>query len=318
MDEFGSNGMSLTANQNAFAQYLAGLWGTPEGLAEMSDWLPEGVAAGAGLLHSYRISQSSHWKPWRGRIASPNQHWWCRSLWEAFLHYSWPDDPKPNSFECIAARLRHALVVHDQAAVRLACLGIFHWGGVARSSGDKSRVWVEDQYQQKTLCQSILHAVQLLQPGSAHGLTAFDGQRLLMNAAMTKIYAAADPDNIIIYDGRVGAALGLLARYWLVQSGIAVVPGDVAFCWGAGRSSVNRNPSFGAYKFASLYRASTKAFHKDAVWANQVRLAGGVLRQMLRFNPGIGSIAAIEKALFMIGFNVDPDLPPLPLPRVTP
>lgn len=307
----------LTNNQLGFAQYLAGLWGKPEEVAENPDVLPAGVAADAVLLHGYPISKSKHWKPWRALLVSPVQHWWCHSLWEAFSHYSWPDGPQPNSFHCIATRLQHALAVQDQAAAHSACLDIFKWGGVAGKTGDKSRVWVEVQYQQKTLCQSIRQAVQLLQPGSTIGLGAFDGVQLLMNAAMTKVYAAADPANIIIYDGRVGAALGLLTRYWLVLSGLAAVPTDLAFRWGRGRSAVNRDPSLGGYVFSELYRSSTKAAHKDAVWAEQVRVAGALLKEMLALNLSIKSIGEIEKALFMVGFSVEPAFPSLPLPCVS-
>lgn len=302
-------GMSLTGNQKAFAQYLADLWGKPEALGEMCDLFPVGDASEAGLLHSFRISKHQSWKPWKGRIASVVHHWWCHSLQEAFLHYSWPDSPKPNSFQCIAARLRQALAVHDQETARNACLAIFRWGGVR---GRKSLAWVEDQYQQKTLCQSIIQAVQLLQPGSAQGLAAFDGKRLLMNSAMTKVYAAADPDHIIIYDGRVGAALGLLARYSLMRAGVTSVPADLSFRWGAGQGdTTNRDPSLGAFKFSKLNAAQCQ------LWAGQVLLAGELLQQVMAFNPSIGSIAELEKALFMIGYNVDPVMPPLPLPQIS-
>ena len=54
------------------------------------------------------------------------------------------------------------------------------------------------------------------------------------------------------------------------------------------------------------------------LWADQVLLAGRLLQQVMAYNPSIGSIAELEKALFMIGFNVDPELPPLPLPQVSP
>lgn len=307
--------MGLTNNQRGFAQFLASLW-RPESAAESQEFAV-GSVDGAGVLHGYRISQSRYWKPWRARITSSVRHWWCRSLWEAFSHYSWPDDPKPNSFECTAARLRQALVATDQAAARRACLDIFRWGGVARKADDKSRVWVEVQYQQNTLCQSIMLAVQLLQTGSVQGLAAFDGKGLLMNAAMTKVYAAADPDNIIIYDGRVGAALGLLTRYWLERTGIAVLPSDLAFRWGRGRGDAKRDPSLGGYMFSELYQASTKAANKDAIWAGQVRLAGALLKEMMAINPGINSIGQVEKALFMIGFSVDPELPPQPFPHVS-
>lgn len=307
----------LTNNQLGLAQYLAGLWGKPEAAADNCSFPSLGVADEVGVLHGYRVSKSKHWKPWRARIASPVKHWWCRSLWEAFFHYSWPEDPQPNSFQCIAARLQHALAVQDQAAAHLACLDIFKWGGVARKTDDKSRIWVESQYQQKTLCQSIKQAVQLLQPGSSSGLRAFDGVQLLMNAAMTKVYAAADPANIIIYDGRVGAALGLLTRHWLVQSGIATVPTDLAFRWGRGQSAVNRDPSLGGHIFSELYRPSTKAVYKDEVWAEQVRLAGALLKEMMALNLSIKSIGEIEKALFMVGFSVEPDFPTTPLPNVS-
>lgn len=140
--------MSLTGNQKAFAQYLADLWGKPEALGEMCDLFPVGDASEVGLLHSFRISKHQSWKPWKGRIASVVHHWWCHSLQEAFLHYSWPDSPKPNSFQCIAARLRQALAVHDQETARYACLAIFRWGGVR---GRKSLAWVEDQYQQNSM-----------------------------------------------------------------------------------------------------------------------------------------------------------------------
>lgn len=300
--------MSLTADQQAFAQYLAGLWGQPEVVGKSRDFFPEGSAADAGPLHSYRISQRPQWKRWRLHIASPVQHWWCHSLWEAFDHYSWSDPAPPKSFQCIATRLRDALAVHDQAAARSACLDIFSWGGVAKSPADKSRIWVEGQYQQKTLCQSIMQAVQLLQPGAAQGLAAFDGKGLLMNSAMTKVYAAADPDNIIIYDGRVGAALGLLARYWLMRTGASCVPADLAFRWGEGRGNANRNPSLYGYAFSKLNSSQCQS------WANQVLLAGRLLKQVMLYNPTIGSITELERALFMIGYNVDINLPPQPLP----
>lgn len=318
----------LTNNQHLFAEYLAALWGKLEVAAESRDFpsdedaashsVPSAKYAGrVELLHGYRISQSRHWKPWRTRIGKPVQHWWCHSLSEAFFHYSWPEDPQPNSFQHIAARLRQALAVKDQAATRHECLAIFKWGGVARKTNDKSRVWVEDQYQKKTLCQSIMQATQLLQPGSSQALGAFDGRGLLMNAAMTKVYAAADPANIIIYDGRVGAALGLLARSWLVMSHIAGVPADLAFRWGRGQGSAKRDPSLGGYSFPELYSPSTKTHHKDAVWAGQVRLAGQLLKQMIVLNSSIASIGDIEKALFMIGFSVEPQFPPQPLPHVS-
>lgn len=304
----------LSANQLGFAHYLAGLWDKKEQPVDQDGCVLE-VGKGR-ILHCYRITRSRHWKPWRARVASPIQHWWCRSLAEAAHHYSWPDSLPPDSFACIAGRLRQALSTSDEDAARQACLDIFTWGGVAQKPTDKSRVWLEFQYAQRTLCQSIKEAVHLLQPGTALSLAPFDGKRLLMNAAMTKVYAAADPDNIIIYDGRVGAALGLLARYWLEMTGIGSVPNDLAFRWGAGRSEVKRDPSCRGYQFSSLYLPSTKTAHQDEVWGALVRKSGEILKQMIALRGDITSIGDVEKALFMIGFNIERDVPPSPIPAV--
>lgn len=304
----------LSANQLGFAHYLAGLWGNQEQPVALDGCVPE--AGRGGMLHCYRITRSRYWKPWRARVASPVQHWWCRSLDEAAHHYSWPDSLPPNSFSCIAGRLRQALSANDEGAARQACLDIFSWGGVAQKPTDKSRVWLEFQYGQSTLCQSIKQGVHLLQPGSALSLTAFDGKGLLMNAAMTKVYAAADPGSIIIYDGRVGAALGLLVRYWLEMIGIAGVPSDLAFRWGVGRSGGKRDPSCKGYQFSSLYLPSTRTAHQDEVWATLVRKTGEILKQMRALRGDIASIGDVEKALFMIGFNIECDAPPSPIPAV--
>lgn len=143
----------LSTNQLGFAHYLAGLWGNQEQPVALEGLVPE--AGRVGMLHCYRITRSRYWKPWRARVASPVQHWWCQSLDEAAHHYSWPDSLPPNSFSCIAGRLRQALSANDEGAARQACLDIFSWGGVAQKPTDKSRVWLEFQYGQSTLCQSI-------------------------------------------------------------------------------------------------------------------------------------------------------------------
>lgn len=156
--------MSLTGNQKAFAQYLADLWGKPEALGEMCDLFPVGDASEVGLLHSFRISKHQSWKPWKGRIASVVHHWWCHSLQEAFLHYSWPDSPKPNSFQCIAARLRQALAVHDQETARYACLAIFRWGAsgavnlwLGSRINTNKKLYVNRSYRQSNCFSLDLH-----------------------------------------------------------------------------------------------------------------------------------------------------------------
>ncbi|MNH12692.1 hypothetical protein D3C79_722430 [compost metagenome] len=168
-----------------------------------------------------------------------------------------------------------------------------------------ARDWINAQVASATLCESILLAVELLQPGCRKSLEAFDGERLLMNSTMTKVYAAADPLNIIIYDGRVGAALGLLARRWLLADGKQSVPDDLAFCWGGKRDDPadTRNPSLGRLRFSKLGYTPKQVLE----WANLVRISNRILRQVvstLRAQGQSVRLLDLERALFMVGYNV--------------
>jgi hypothetical protein len=128
---------------------------------------------------------------------------------------------------------------------------------------------------------------------------------LLMNAAMTKVYAASDPQNIIIYDGRVGAALCLLAREFLSARGDLSVPADLAFLWGPPqkRPALMRNPSTARYIFKSLNQHGINNQHR----AETARSANRVLSAMLSALKAKGvlvPLTEVEKALFMIGYDV--------------
>lgn len=284
----------LTSNQLAFANHLATLW----------------VGAPGSFEHRYQTSKHHSWNPWKER--DKGDDWWCLTLAQAAKHYSWPEKPAPDDFASIATRLRQALAAYDHSAAQTACEDIFNWGGVARKEDDASLVWVKAQAAANTLCHSILTAVELLRPESTASLKDFDGKNLLMNSAMTKIYAAADPDNIIIYDGRVGAALGLLTRRWLVSNRQGVVPADLAFRWGPNTKTANnktetRDPSGDGFKFVSLYKASTLATNQTEYWAGLVRITNRILQKVLWVLVAQGRLVTLldlERALFMVGYDV--------------
>lgn len=288
---------SLSSAQQAFADYLVTLWSGGPGSFE----------------HRYAITRSRAWRPWKEYSRSQSQSWWCLSLAQAAEHYSWPERKAPDDFASIATRLRAALDANVCADARTACLEIFKWGGVANTPQNASWQWVQVHAVNGTLCRAILRAVELLRPTSAESLAAFDGINLLMNAAMTKIYAAAAPDGIIIYDGRVGAALGLLARKWLEGSGQSVVPPDLAFRWGPNRKPSNnkietRDPSQEGFKFDCLYKkSSAKQPSQAEVWARLVRITGRILHEVIQTLDAQGqgvTLLSLERALFMVGFDV--------------
>ncbi len=307
--------VSLTTNQQDFADYLEDLWSPREFPLSQSSgeagspFALLGISGISGIFHCYEITNHRAWAKWRAKLGHPTSQWWCSTLKEAYLNYSWPEKSLPNSFQCIVQRLQSGLICSDNKNVRDAYLDIFEWGGVARKPNDSSRLWVNSQADMGRLCDSIRMAVEFLQPGCASSLAIFDGQELLMNSAMTKVYAAADPLNIIMYDGRVGAALGLLTRYWLQNLGSLSVPADLSFRWGPkrGEQPDARDPSLGVYKFKSLYQPAQQMAQQNQSWAELVRSSGGILGNMASSlnNRGVSvTVDDIQRALFMIGYNV--------------
>ncbi|MEH6499226.1 MAG: hypothetical protein V7751_07545 [Pseudoalteromonas distincta] len=300
---------TLTVNQTAFSSYLAELWGCSEKSVSLSPAFP---GYETGLLHSYPITKAHHWNGWKARHSKSVGHWWCRSLQEAADNYSWPESSEGRSFAELSGALRQALTDRDDTRAHQMCLAIFSWGGVARRSTDKSRVWVDQQLQHGTLCESLLTAVKLLAPDVSHCLDSFDGQTLLMNSAMTKVYAAADPANIIIYDGRVGGALGMLTLYWLEGQAKHSMPPDMAFPWGNGAGKSSRNPSQGHMIFPKFDYSPSRTVLRNRTWASWVRTASGIFQHMRSINPNIKSLGQIEQAMFMIGYRVQFEAPASP------
>lgn len=284
----------LTARQFEFSHYLSELW----------------TGAAGSFSHRYRVSRHHSWKDWKARHGV--SEWWCQSLSQANEHYCWPEKAAPHDFASIASELRKSLAANDDAAALVACKAIFAWGGVARKANDASLLWVQSQTAAETLCRSILKSVELLNPGSAEPLKDFNGEKLLMNSAMTKIYSAAAPDSLIIYDGRVGAALGLLTRSWLVANAERSVPADLAFRWGPNTKTKNqkdetRNPSKDSFIFTNLYAASSEIPARNEEWAALVRMSSrllGATREILGTQGNTVTLGMLERSLFMLGYDV--------------
>lgn len=117
----------------------------------------------------------------------------------------------------------------------------------------------------------------------------------------------------MMYDGRVGAALGLLARIYLEKCGEKIVQQELPFRWGRPASGpiAKRNPSLGGFVFAELpYPSSDR--RASLIRAELVRVTGQIIRQAvekLRDQNITVSIQEFEKALFMIGYDVTPHAP---------
>lgn len=279
---FDAGRQTLNEIETGFVKYLASAWQ-------------------GDFRHEYRVTNRPVWNAWRA-IAGPENasSWNCRSLAEADLHYAWEPAEEADSFETLAGDLQRALKADNEENLRSVCLKIFRWGGVAARRDDRSRVWV-GQIDRGPLGQRLNGVVEALLDEN-DPLERFDGKGALMNSAMTKIYAACRPDQLVIYDGRVGAALGLIARRFLEkEKHPGPVPTELAFAWGAARTpSINRNPSTEQYIFPRLF--GTKADERHA-W--QMRQASRLLRETVKqINQAAVTLRNLERALFMIGYDV--------------
>jgi len=306
--------MALTPIQQEFAKFLAGIWTSTEGNVDHcnSDF-NTGLASGM-FWHQYKITNHHSWNTWKTGnptgtishgirfVAARKTHWWCQSLSDAAHHYSWTAS-SVGTFAGLATALQGAMRANNQSATADVCRKLFVWGGVAKSPADASQVWVEHHERAGTLVKNIQLAVTLLTPGNSAPLTSFNCTGLLMNSAMTKVYAAANP-SVIIYDGRVGAALGLLARLFLSINGNKSVPPELHFLWGASRTNPHsRNPSHGSYVFKSLNDYGIG----DCDRADVARKAGSLLSEIMQLinrTSAVVTMHDLEKALFMIGYRV--------------
>jgi len=315
--------MALTKTQTKFVKFLADLWLPHRDLIDSQQLDPTKPCVtelnSTGFVHQYEITNNAAWRDWKAGIAgrhgalgsgfaSLRQHrWWCRSLKEACLHYSWSKGSAAR-FSQLSQDIKTAINIRDTPQVRALCLEIFQWGGVARKLDDASRLWVESSASKGTLIASLCQAPQLLQAASTSSLASFDGRQLLMNSAMTKVYVAVDStQSIAMYDGRVGAALGLLARLFLHSTQGPTLPEDLAFLWGPmqgiGKTNL-RNPSADPYIFKSLYASSITDQVRAEVSRQTNRILAAASRLICQEGLHTATVHDFEKALFMIGYRV--------------
>lgn len=271
----------MLGDNDGFVNYLANAW---DGQFE----------------HSYSVTGHRSWAMWRKNCPKQDSSiWYCSNLAEAAHHYSWSgsDCDFPRLSSCLIGQIQQG----DNSKTEEACMSILSWGGVGRGKRDRSRQWINEQCAKGTLCEQLIVARDLL-INHASNLSRFDGVDLLMNSAMTKIYAASAPEKLIIYDGRVGAALGLLAREYLASNESGHLPCSLKFGWGASRPSRNgtdRNPSKGELKFPRLFGSGDRAH------AEMMRGASKMLMKVVngRNDEKSCTLQRLERSLFMIGYD---------------
>lgn len=266
-------------------------------------------------FHCYPITSHPAWRDWRNHESFTGQEiWWCSNLSNAAEHYSWTTYPG-GSFEQLAAALQSAMRRRtpdkkpDAILVAVVCLKILDWGGVRKGPRESTNTidWLKAALENGTLIENLEQAASLLSPKSTGNLAASFGEsypKFPMNSGSTKLFSAVAMDfsagfhtpkqDVLIFDGRVSTALGLIARELSCPN---PVPGQFLFPY----DNANKKRNSRCLNCAKFPRIGAK---KDVARAVYARTASRCIQQALgKYVPSADFVSA-EKALFMIGYDV--------------
>lgn len=266
--------------------------------------------------HSYDVEP-------RGRSNSKKK-WRCNSIYNAFEQYEWRFSYQDSdtgkkikgstyseseaALNDLQKRLIFAVASGDNDSCFNVCSMILKWGGVLGSEkkGNK-KILLE---MRDNLACYLAKARDYFNGDSElvsrYQVVLGSGKtNLVMNAGFTKIYSLLC-NEFIIYDGRVGAALGrLVVGFMQSQSEkkYTEIPDGLDFYYGnAKNNKVNRNPSVGSYKFKGL-SASSPVHIRNNLKANWI-VGALSLENSNGFSKQSAPTRAFEAALFMIGYRV--------------
>ena len=228
--------MMSTINKEAFL--------ADPNVTEMTDWVAARFDDASGWTHTWVDRKSG-------------DRWSFNGLRDAFLQYKWNGEAwaaNKTVLDAFRCELREAVQTEDVRSVVTICENILKWGGVAAHNVRYLH------RQQPVLVRELQHVRDLVSrnrtPSKRDLCREPDNptSACRMNAGFVKIYSLLC-DDCVIYDGRVGAALGLLARQFCEATGRTEVPSALAFAFGTPKEAPNttnakvRNPSHGTLRF---------------------------------------------------------------------
>lgn len=177
---------------------------------------------------------------------------------------------------------------------------VFIWGKV-----QACWKWVEKQPKPFNLKGSVEDAVSVMHSSRPDLENFGPNGAYRMNSGFTKIYALFS-DDIIIYDGRVGAALGYLVTLFMDEEELKVLPEQLKFAWKNGQSAANRNPSITDknWNFPMMVPHNDKLHAMCNIHTNWI-LEAALKRNGYSFSGkhGQDALRAVESALFMLGYD---------------
>jgi hypothetical protein len=247
---------------------------------------------------------AAYWKgtvtfPHRYRMRKAGRDWQASSLKEAAKNYEWPlHGPEEDRslaknegrLQGLVSDLQGAVRAKDPGSLNGACKAILRWGGVLRGANGR---WLEEASLRGCLGRELARGTAWLENPVGDPPEGFR-----FNSGLTKIYALLLPGKLVMYDGRVGAALGALAVRFARERTVGVIPPGLRFPWSPGRSQARRKPQPppGSPHFPKLGGSA-----KDhALWA----LRASWLLLEAKILSGAPELRHLEAGLFMLGYDL--------------
>lgn len=228
-----------------------------------------------------------------------------KSLAECLELYQWNSkgySENKTELNALSYQLHCALNSNNTEETGRLFREIYKWGGVrlqTKGHPNISQLWLEQNIKNDTLVEKINVSKETIFIGKDFG--RFDGLDLIMNSGFTKVVSLASTSNreLIIFDGRVGAALGHLAMMAIKSSGHNSISNDLLFPWGTAQSQhINRDPSNETIKFPRLFGGNRSHYKHASAMSVSSSIVRSVSTQ-LNIDP-----RDFEAALFMWGYSV--------------
>ena len=189
-------------------------------VVELSEWIAARFRTSSGWMHGYVDRKSG-------------AQWSCCSLADGSRKYSWRGKSWPETKEALD-RLRHDLrdAVERECTNRVVedCEQVLRWGGVSAHNVSyltSRRLVIVAELQRLSAVLAgnrlPLRIDMLIDPDDP-------AMECRMNAGFVKIYSLLC-EYCVMYDGRVGAALGFLVRQFCDETRRSEVPPLLAFAF---------------------------------------------------------------------------------------
>jgi len=245
--------------------------------------------------HSYSVPSRGKLSAWSRII---DGKWSAVGLADAVSKYAWSGksfSENKTELDRFAADLQSAIQRDSNNDVCTILRAIMHWGGVDNKHRQKRTFeWIERNANE--ISAKLSTAVDLIKDERA-SLDPFDGLNLIMNSTMTKFVSLADPEQkLMVYDGRVGGALGFFVARFAEEREIHQYDLAEELLFAVDREA-KRSPETKRIHFPALFGKA-----RDRCHASMVRWASQLIWQVARECQA--SPREIEAALFMWGYRV--------------